>query len=237
MKMKPSIIVTISLMALAAAGQAATVSVSVAQSLSGVEGSTPINLTAQGPLDWGIWATAGTLTPSDSMDGGAGFNGLTLISGATQHPGSFGNPENGYSWTNGTAVVSTTGITNAARANFNSVGDGVSLTIDIASAGSYQLKFHTSTSGIISLNGTASLLTGGVTDTAFGVEQTLLAQSEYTVNFTTDGADTLTLNVIKAGGASTIFAYEAVTLASVPEPSSIALLGLGGLALISRRRL
>ena len=196
----------------ATSGHAASVDVSVAQSVSGPEGSTPVNLTAEGSIDWGIWATPNTLTPSDSMNGGSGFTRLNLSPGAIQHTGSFGNPENAYSWTNGTAVVSTTGITNAARATFNSVGDGVSLTIDVASAGSYQLKFHTSTSGIISLNGTASLSTGGVADTAVGVEQTLLAQSEFTVDFTTDGADTLTLDVVKTGGASNIFAYEAFTL-------------------------
>ncbi len=202
--------------------QAASVDVSVAQSASGPEGSTLINLTEKGPLDWAIWATPNTLTPSDSMNGGAGFTSLTLITGATQSTASFGNPENAYSWTNGTAAVSATGITNAARATFTSVGGGVRLTVAVAGAGSYHLSFHTTTSGAITISGTASLLTGGVTNTAAGAAQTTLFQSEYSVNFTTDGADTLTLDVVKTAGTGNIFAYEAFTLAPLAADLQVA---------------
>jgi len=57
------IIAALSLMALATAGQAATVSVSVSQSVSGTAFSTPVNLSANGTLDWGLWQTTRDPSP------------------------------------------------------------------------------------------------------------------------------------------------------------------------------
>jgi len=85
------------------------------------------------------------------------------------------------------------------------------LTVQVASAGSYRLKFYTTTANTISINGTASL-SGGVSNVVVGALNTALEKCEFTVNFTTDGADTLTLDIVKTAGSSNIFAYEAFTL-------------------------
>jgi lysophospholipase L1-like esterase len=192
---------------------AATVSVSVSESSTGDEGSTAINLTAEGNLDWGIWQTDNR-TPTNRMIDGTGFSDLSLIAGAADFEWLFHNPENAYSWTNGTPLEIGENETEAARATLTDNGDGVRLTINVGDAGNYQLKFYTTTSGVL-LDGTASLVTGGVSDTAIGVTYNGLAKFEYTVDFTTDGADTLTLDVVKSSGDNTIFAFEAFTLSVI----------------------
>ncbi len=193
---------------------AATVSVSVSESSTGDEGSTAINLTAEGSMDWGIWQTDNR-TPTSRMIGGSGFTDLTLIAGAADYEWQFNNPENAYSWTNGTPIEIGESVTQAARATLTDNGDGVRLSINVTEARTYQLKFYTTTSGVL-LDGTASLVTGGVSDTAPGTITSGLAKFEYTVDFTTDGADTLTLDVVKSSGGSNItFAFEAFTLSVI----------------------
>lgn len=55
--------------------------------------------------------------------------------------------------------------------------------------------------------------------------------------FTSDGiTDTLVLNAAPGSGGENRSHFSGVSLSVVPEPSSTALLGLGGLALIMRRR-
>ena len=81
----------------------ASVSVSVAQSATGLQGSTPIDLTAEGDLDWGAWDGEETV-PGQTMDGGVGFTSLTAIDDTTFDGGSFYS-QNLYSWTNGTPTA------------------------------------------------------------------------------------------------------------------------------------
>ncbi|VGO17699.1 hypothetical protein PDESU_06301 [Pontiella desulfatans] len=188
------------------------VAVLVVQSASGGAGSTPVDLSADGDLDWGAWD--GELTvPGETMAGGAGFASLSAI-GATTFDGGFFNSQNSYSWTNGTPTA-TGSTTLAGNATITSVGDGVQLAIDVAAAGAYQLKFYTTTYDV-NLDATVTLASGGVSDMAPGTYATnSTIKYEYTVDFSTDGSDTLTLDLVKSGGANSIFAYEAFSLKSV----------------------
>ena len=89
------------------------------------------------------------------------------------------------------------------------------LTIDVAAAGSYRLKFYTTTYDL-NLDATASLASAGVSDTVAGTYESASTEKyEYTVEFSTEGADTLTLDLVRSGGSSTIFAYEAFSLQSL----------------------
>lgn len=218
--------------------QAATIDVSLDQSAS-LDFAGAVNLTATGNLDWVQYGSNGNtdpITPTDRMNGGTGITSLAHIGGAIHTSDVFGNPENIYSWTNGTVSAVGAGI-QADRSVLPVNGAGVRLTADVAAAGSYQLHFYTTTYDV-NLAATASLTSGGVNDSVAGTNVGGLQQYVYTVDFTTNGADTLTLDVTRSGGADSIFAFEAADLSSVagvPEPGSLLLLGLGGLALLRRR--
>lgn len=201
--------------------QAASIAISVAQSNSGAEGSTAINLTTEGTSDWAIWQNTGR-TPTNSMNGGSGFTSMSLIAGAADTGATFGNPENAYSWTNGTPTTTGTSITQAARAVLANNGDGVKLTIDVSAANSYQLKFYTTTFNV-NLDASVSLSTGAVSDTAPGTLDGGLDKYEYTVDFTTDGADTLTLDILKNGGTSSTLAFESFTLKTISTVPNLAI--------------
>lgn len=223
-------------------GQAASVVINVAQSADGTSpDSNVIDFTSAGTLDWGIFSTdrgGGSITPNVRMSGGAGFTSATLVGATVTNTTSlYPNSNNNFSYTNG--ITPTTGTASTYdRITTPGIGDGLSLVFNVASAGTYQLKFYT-TGATLSLDGTATLASGP-SNTAAGTVVpsggTSLGMFNYTVDFTTDAADALTLGVVKSGGTSNIYAFGGYTLASVPEPSSAALVGLAGFALLRRRR-
>ena len=138
---------------------AASVSVSLAQSTHGTSGSTPVDLTAEGDLDWGIYANS-TLTPSTRMSAGTGFTSMSYLNGSADAFYNFYS-ENIYSWTNGDSPAS--GSNNlTTSAILGTDGDGIRMTFTLASAGSYQLKFYATTYQT-NLRALASLASGGVT--------------------------------------------------------------------------
>ena len=199
---------------------ASSIDVSLAQSAHAGSGTTTVDLTAEGALDWGVFSNS-PLAPSTRMSGGAGYTGMSYIGGSTE---SFYNfySQNNYSWTNGSPEG--TGSNNlTSNADFGANGDGVRLTFNVDAAGSYQVKFYATTADT-NLSATASLQNGSVSDLVDGTLETGLQRYEYTVEFTTDGADTLTLDVVKSGG-SVIFAYEAYSFAAVTSdtPASLAI--------------
>ena len=86
-------------------------------------------------------------------------------------------------------------------------------------AGTYQLKFYATTYDV-NLDASISLASGGVTETVNGsYASNALQRYEYTVDFTTSGADTVTLDLTKSAGGSYIVAYEAFSLSLVSEAS------------------
>ena len=190
----------------------AAAEVSLSQSSHGTPGSTSIDLTADGDLDWAIW-NGGAATPIETMVDGFGFVSFSAIGNTTFNSGSFYG-QNLYSWTNGSPTLSGSSSL-AGSASLNSNGDGVRLTVNVEAAGTYQLKFYTTTYDL-NLDATATLSTGAVVETFNG---TYVANSvekyEYTVDFTTEGPDTFNLDMVKNGGGSYIFAQEAFSLKAV----------------------
>jgi lysophospholipase L1-like esterase len=190
---------------------AATIDLSVEESDIGPTASTAIDLTVDGNMDWGIWQTTNRI-PTNRMNGGSGFTSLSLIAGAADHQWQYNNSENAYSWTNGTPIANGESVTQAARAILTDNGDGVRLTLDLPSAGRYQLRFYVTTLSIY-LEATSSLTNANISDTVIGTRG---GKSEYTVDFITDEPDTLTLDVLRSGGYvySLDFVFEAYTLFS-----------------------
>ena len=195
---------------------AASVNVSLSQSDQNAV-TTTYNLTSEGDLDWAAWD--GGEFPAQTMSNGIGFTSLTAVGSANFGPGNYYGGKS-WSWTNGTPTASKT--TNlAGSATILAVGSGVRLTVDVPSQGTFQLKFYVSTFDM-DLDATASLSSGGVSDTVAGSFVASSVQDyEYTVDFTTDGPDTLTLDMVKTEGGHGIFAHQAFSLSGevVPVPN------------------
>ncbi|EDM29222.1 iduronate-2-sulfatase [Lentisphaera araneosa HTCC2155] len=190
----------------------ASAEVSLSQSSHGNPGSTSIDLTADGELDWAIW-NGGAATPIETMVEGFGFVSFSAIGNTTFNSGSFYG-QNLYSWTNGSPTLSGSSSL-AGSASLNSNGDGVRLTVNVGAAGTYQLKFYTTTYDL-NLDATASLSSGTVVAQFDGnYVANSVEKYEYTVDFTTEGPDTLNLDMVKNGGGSYIFAQEAFSLKAV----------------------
>ncbi|MCH2204364.1 MAG: sialate O-acetylesterase [Lentisphaerales bacterium] len=187
----------------------AGVSLTLSQTTNAGQGVTSIDLTSQGGLDWAVW-NGGNSTPNQSMAGGSGFSGLSAI-GSTTFGNGFFHSQNSYNWSNASEQNSGS-TTLAGNATISSMGDGVSLTVTVDSAGSYQLKFYASTYDV-NLTATAALSSGSFSDSVVGnYVKNSVEKYEYTIDFTTQGADTLTLDLTKSDGASFIFAQEAFSL-------------------------
>jgi hypothetical protein len=242
MKSTTTILTTIISSTLIGSLHAASISLSLNQNTTAAKHTNTVNTTAQGTLDWGVFtgnAGLNITTPAHSMSGGAGFVSLVGIGGATNTTLSYSDPENLYTWTNGTPTTVGSSISLAhERWTLGADGQGARLTIEVATAGQYQLQFYTATAAVSRLSALASLNNGGnaLTDTVLDATQsTVLTNYYWTVDFSTDGADTLTLDVFRASDStSNIFAIEAFTL--IPEPSAALLAGLGFLALLRRHR-
>ena len=195
----------------------ASISATVSQSGHGITGSTPIDLTAEGDLDWGVFASS-FLSPSTGMSDGAGLSSMTYVGGAADDPSTIFNSQNSYTWSNGDTPVSGSN-TDTTNAIFSSIGDGIRMNFDVSVAGTYQLKFYATTYDV-NLDASISLSSGGVSETVAGsYANNQLQRYEYTIDFTTDGADTVTLDVTKSAGGSYIVAYEAFSLSLVSEAS------------------
>ena len=190
-------------------GSNASLSISLSQSTHGTPGSSAIDLSAHGNLDWAAW-DGGSGDPSQTMQDGNGFSSFTAIGGTSFSAGTF-YTQNSYSWNNGTPTASKT-TSLAGSASIASVDDGVRLSIQVSAAGTYQLKFYTTTYDL-NLKATAALNTGNLTkETTGNYTSNSVERYEYTVDFTTTGADTLNLDFVKKDGNSTIFAQEAFSL-------------------------
>lgn len=115
---------------------AASIDVSLSQSNHTSSGSSSVNLSDEGDLDWAVFANS-PLTPSTRMSGGTAFTSMTHIGDASE---SFYNfyAQNNYSWTNGDSPA--TGSNNlTSNADMGSDGAGVRSTFSIATAGTYRL--------------------------------------------------------------------------------------------------
>lgn len=207
--------------------QTATVAITAEKDNSSASGARSVNLTAEGTLDWGTWQTT-AFDLTNRMNGGTGFTNLSAINGTVNHGAQFAASDNKYSWTNGSPISIGTNVQEANRFSIASIGDGIRLTLGVAAAGSYRAKFYMTTSSV-DLSATASLANGNVshrfTPTAGGGQP----HYTWTVVCTTEGADSLIIDVTKSGNSNSILAVEAFSLAAIsPEVSDVSVELLSG---------
>lgn len=230
----------------------------VSSNFTGSASAVSVDTTGANIVDWGYYDERTTFVadpnPDNSMSGST--IGFSITAGAvgnanTQDLPFYDLPANNYTFDNGTSLVSGTqpGGTGALFGNFGTTesngftidftnfgaGDHI-VTIyaghvernDINSAPSRDLRMDYL---ITDVDGNAS----GLSDTGTVAGRT--NNGTYTLAFTTTDANaslSLTLDSVSGdAGSGFISGY---TFETVPEPSSTALLGLGGLALILRRR-
>lgn len=239
--------ITTSLIASAGMASAATLFT------SGFDGNTGAHVFAAN-TDNTSGSSSVTITDWTTDAGVTTISGLTAVSttdGGTSTQGGFAQTQNGTAaFASGDTVYLSRNHNLAAPRTNAQLGYSFTFTTNT----SFDLdelvvaSTHTTNTGIqdqafasdlvISLSG--GTLGSAVTQT---INEDYAAEDGYhDVTFdltgTTIGAGTYTLQVHQSNmpGGGAYASYNGITLTSVPEPSSTALLGLGGLALIMRRR-
>jgi len=200
--------------------------------------TTTWDLTAAGPTDWVYWnannVTAGmekassdwineTLTDYPS---GASHNQIT-------------NLKVTVSWTDGTPTPS--GSSNTSL-NFQNTGGPLEITVDAKAGYTHTLTMllgghTTNTSNTYTLTATLDAGNGSATDSdsfTMGTGFTINQHRFGVVEYTPDVDGTLTVSWKHTGGLN-IF-LTAAALEAVPEPATLALLGLGGVGLVLSRK-
>ena len=217
----------------------------------------PADLTAQGSLDWRIWDDpADTNDPGDDWANpapvhneklaGTAVSALTYADPDNNSDNTFFSPDHTYTYTDGTSPTSaTTGQLGLGFLGTLAGIDDDSLTFSVATVNTQE---HTLTIyGAQRRSGSTLTLTldGATTEVdtfAAGAAGTNI-QWVYTATFTPDTAGDLLTVALTSSGTSTDAAngsnsvrIGAAAVSVIPEPASLALLGLGGLALMGQRR-
>lgn len=199
-----------------------------------------VNLTTQGVTDWKIWSdsTTATLTESDRKLGGVGLGALSF-SGASAFSTGDSSVSLAYTWTDGTNQPSVLNLDNfhlSSGASDETAVFSTSIASSVVSNTLYVSFGQFNFDSII----TATLGDGTTESLSFTAND----HQTVKIDFDSDAADILDVTVGVIAGSNTNstnaqIRFESLALLNpiaVPEPSSTTLLGLGGLALILRRR-
>jgi hypothetical protein len=232
---------------------AATLSLVSTQRVNTTGSTPPVDLTAQGNLDWAYWNIIGTganpLPPTNEKATGVLIGSLSATGGGgVRGPGASTTiTTQNYSFSDGTSPTTATNVTLGGLA-FNTnlgasaVGKGVSLSIVGTPAAD---EFVTLYFGGFGAVGTLTATLAGATTVTQPSQAFATGDKQlevYTLRFRPDSlTDTLTVNYSTAStsDANGHVGVQAVTVSNVPEPAAV---GLGGAAVAgllvrrSRRR-
>jgi hypothetical protein len=204
----------------------------------------PVDLTAQGPVDWAVWdyqvsGSGANGAPSNRKLGGTAIGNASAVNGTLRGiTGTTLAPR--YSYTDGTSPTSANSVLMGAITDttLNTAGPGVRFsvtgdplrtrTVQVFVAGFMATGLFTAT-----LNG-APVYTD---HQPFGGTRT---DALYTLDFKPDSVtDVLQMSFViesvNAGGTNANVDLQAITVA-VPEPASWSVLGVGVVGLMRRRR-
>lgn len=209
------------------------------------------DLTALGAADWAYWSTSANPavgTPANKKSGGVLVTGLYAVGGGSLRGSSSATqPGITFTYTDGTSpaagsIAKPTGLFNT---QLDIVGAGVGLSIVLPTAETYLVSVWGGAFGNVGVQGAFTASLPGATsysDTSLTDNYDTTKNSVlYQLTVTPDNAnDVLDLSLVL--GAQTASANEhvlinGVSLAVIPEPGTLGLLGLAGLAaMLCRRR-
>jgi hypothetical protein len=207
-----------------------------------------VNLTTLGTEDWAIWGygsggTSTSLAPDVSMAGGSGISSLTYLNPNSQPLRGLGQFALNYQFScnNGNSVASASGARGGLQDNSGAgpglgVGEGFSFTVPASTSEQVLDVFVDEHLGIGQFT---AKLTDGTTYVNSAIPSGVNSPGEYTIDFAAATAgQTMTITWKETSYTSSYdnAAIYAVTLGTVPEPTTLALAGLGGLSLLLIRR-
>lgn len=219
----------------------------------------PVDLTAEGTLDWAYWEETSTrltttVAPTNRKSGGSLISSVSAFNDGVGTDGVLRGSATGvtvgrYDFSDGTTQVSGTnyqlaGLLFNENLGDKSVGDGFTLQIQGDPESEQLVRLYLGGFGVA---GKLQLTLAGVT-TVVDTTQEFAATSAknlaiYTVRFQPDSINdlltvTYTAAVPQTGIVNTSghVGLEAVTVSAIPEPSSALLIGVGAIGFLGTRR-
>lgn len=192
--------------------------------------------------DWHMFGGT-TVTPSDYKSGGSGIGALTFTQGTggplASQTSSSSQPD--VTWSDGTIVTSPASLVESYIASLSAVAADTTIgeTFSISLAASPQETTAYLFLGVLRATGELTATLGGETQTdSYGSNTHGAIIYELVYSSPTETSLDLVWKNIEDRSTTSVggIRFQAVTMSVVPEPSSTALLGLGGLSLILRRR-
>jgi hypothetical protein len=210
----------------------ASVVVSISELGTDVSSVNTIDLTTLGSTDWAMLGQGADTNAFTEM-AGADYIADVAVSG-----GSKGAFENSYlcSWNNGAGTETATAVKGSWEASY---GATISFSVTNLEAGDYTMNVYSSkyrANGALTVTmGTESV----TTDFTVGGSSASSEYGVFTVNFTVDTTgDSLDVayTTTDLGKDYGNVGITAITLASIPEPATMGMLGLGALVTLLVRR-
>lgn len=231
--------------------QAALLALDGVQRISAIV-STPVNLTAQGGIDWAYWApntatvVAPLVAPTNDKLGGLAIGNLDIVGGTGLRGSATSSTDERYSFTDGSVTASGTnqslaGLIFNGLTGTSAVGNGLKFSISGDPSQErlvtlYLGGFASTSSLNVSLNGVAI----PITDSQVFPNSSPKQIDVYTLRFQPNSASDQLLVQYTASAVTDVtnghVGLQAVTVAVVPEPATAAFLLLGGVAFSRRRR-
>ena len=216
----------------------------IAHSING-ETVAPVNLTTEGTQDWKLINFNNTTDAFEIYNSKLGGSGITLGTGFGVDIGNAIADARGpdFSYTDGVSPVSEgplqMTVARGATNTFSQILSTYTITFAALAVGVEHTANVYLTTGRVIWTDISAVWANAIPTSLSTTGENL--NDTYSLTFTPDAmSDSVTVTFVGAATENTSSHYRlgftGATLAAVPEPSSAALLGLGGLALLLRRR-
>lgn len=212
-----------------------------------VDGDTSgfVNFADEGTVDWVLWnSTSPTAVPTQEKAGGTAISSATAV-GVGTTLNDVGGTDLSFSTVSGATSGSQFSRALAAQP-FNSSGQGVGLSITVPTLDTYHARIYvggfrvTLATITATLSGATPLVATDTFDVGDGGKDAGVLNLTFTPDSLSGGDNVLNVSIVLTTddpGSDSHVLMQGATLSIIPEPGSLALLGLGGLSIaVGRRR-